>query len=649
MVLLISNPNNKVPDATSQLRPARRRYFFEKVFLSSIGVTAGLVAGLFFYELGSAQRQHQINRSYQPVPATIVESYVTNYLDSDGDRQYEPKIQYRYEVAGKTWQSEQLTPISSPGDEQWAQAMTNRYRTGAECTVYHDPRDPGQAVLCKRYSFEPYYHMLQGAFSLTALSFIALRFWFRRERQPVPAGDGWFEVPGTFGARQRWLMAKLCTQAWYGFGAVAAAHFFLCVPPPYADWPMMCFGAFALLGLVPLGLLIRYWLMNRTLDEARLRLDRAAAVPGQPIRFSISQSARQQVQLKQARVRLLCIGIKRQGNSHVRRTVFETTAVELKDHILHVGESLELSGELVLPPDQRPTGRYTSGEFDWIIWEIRLDGQVVQAPDYTASFPLVVKAPPVAEPAPPAREKTGAMAEIRPIDPAFAGRILTKGNILVIYLIGMLPLLVMLLGTGLIAAVFPLIFPDQADYRSFLDLPRPQAIRLFAGGGILLVAASIWGILCPNILSGCWFRSVATRAIRRRPDAIVLPGADSLLVDMIPRSNWNRMMLENAADVGFLAVDAQRREIRFEGDRERYRVPADALQSCELVKSLLTSTARPNAPGTWLVVLRASGESGIWEAPLAPRLVNENRVIRGKVGQKAAQELQAKIKALLPA
>jgi hypothetical protein len=127
----------------------------------------------------------------------------------------------------------------------------------------------------------------------------------------------------------------------------------------------------------------------------------------------------------------------------------------------------------------------------------------------------------------------------------------------------------------------------------------------------------------------------------------VRPGGDSIFVEIIPRANWNRMMLENATDIGFLAVDVPGREIRFEGDKERYRIPAAALKSCTLEKSLLTSAARPNAPGIWLVVIRAFGESEIWEAPVAPRL-NSSVLYGSKLRKRAAEALQSKIKALLP-
>jgi hypothetical protein len=119
-------------------------------------------------------------------------------------------------------------------------------------------------------------------------------------------------------------------------------------------------------------------------------------------------------------------------------------------------------------------------------------------------------------------------------------------------------------------------------------------------------------------------------------------------VDVVPRANWNRMMFENAADIGFLAVDTERREIRFEGDKERYRIPAEAIVSCELAKSVLLSTARPDAPGFWMAVIRAWDQSGIWEAPIAPRLSN-SLLWGGRSRKRIAEDLQIRINALITA
>lgn len=244
-------------------------------------------------------------------------------------------------------------------------------------------------------------------------------------------------------------------------------------------------------------------------------------------------------------------------------------------------------------------------------------------------------------------KKPSMYIDVQLVDPSSTRRILTKFNTFIGYLI-MLPVLaVQLVGIGLMVSVFPTVFPDPQGSHPFWNLPPPEATKVLAGGLVLTLAVSIYGLMYPGLLSRLYIYSVAKSVIRSRRDAIVEPDGESLFVDVIPRSNWNRMMLENASDVGFLIVDTQRREIRFEGDRERYRIPANALYSCELEKSFHTSTAQIKAPGRWLAVVRAAGRNGPWEAPFFPRLIDGP--LRAKRRLQAIEELQKKIQSLIPA
>jgi hypothetical protein len=118
-------------------------------------------------------------------------------------------------------------------------------------------------------------------------------------------------------------------------------------------------------------------------------------------------------------------------------------------------------------------------------------------------------------------------------------------------------------------------------------------------------------------------------------------------VEIIPRENWNRMMWRNHTDTGLLVVDTARREIRYEGDKQRFCVPADALLSCNVEKTLFSASAKPTAPGVFLVVLRAPLNGNIWEAPIAP--VVPRSIFNSKARQRAAEALQDKILALRPA
>jgi hypothetical protein len=78
------------------------------------------------------------------------------------------------------------------------------------------------------------------------------------------------------------------------------------------------------------------------------------------------------------------------------------------------------------------------------------------------------------------------------------------------------------------------------------------------------------------------------------------------------------MMLETATDIGLLKIDPQRREIRFEGDNERYRIPAAALIDCP-VEAVMPVVSQSRGDELYLVLIIAEGPEGTWEAPLGPR------------------------------
>ena len=603
-----------------------------------------IVVVLFGHSFADAQRQHRVVSTYQPVQAKVLSSAVKRWEGEHHVAHYDADIHYQFQVKGHTYQSDRLAPLTTYGSEEWAHSLVARYKPDQPCEAFYDPEDPSQAVLLRRYVFSPYQELLQLAFILTGSGFILLCLWFAKRARLTPADNGWFVIAPESGERQRFLMAKVCAAVWYGAGALPALHYFLCVPPPHRESHLHAFELFFALGLIPIAFLLYYWQLNRNLNEARLLIDRAEATLGERLRFSATQTLRQPLHLKHASLRLACLGIKRQGKSSSSTVLFEATLAELNQETLHAGQDLKFEGDVTLPAGQPPTGRDRSGRYDWIAWKLSLKCAVLHAPDYAAEYRLQVNAPPVV-PAEPAVKPTGS-ADIRLIEPPLAGRVMSRRTTILGTLLTFIPNLILLAGLGLMVSVFLVLFPDQGHTRPFWDLPRPQAQQVFGLGVLLAALSSFWGLAFPAALRNGYVRALLRREITQRPDAIVHADADSLFVEIVPRSNWNRLMWRTETDMGFLAVDVAHREIRFEGDKERFRVPVDALVSCEVEKSLFSSSAKPTAPGYFMVVLRVPLPGGLWEAPVSP--IVGGSIFRSKSRQRAAESLQAKIKALRP-
>ena len=73
------------------------------------------------------------------------------------------------------------------------------------------------------------------------------------------------------------------------------------------------------------------------------------------------------------------------------------------------------------------------------------------------------------------------------------------------------------------------------------------------------------------------------RLIAKRPDALL--AADdphARVVDVVPRIQWHQIPCDKPADRGLLLVDQPGRRLLFEGLKERYIIPTDAVLSCKI-------------------------------------------------------------------
>lgn len=585
-----------------------------------------------------AQKQVRIIHTYVPVQAIVVSSKVRSFTGSKGQVYYVPDVQYEYEVSGRKYQSDRYLPLPLSDNRSWAQSVVDEYPSRKAIQAYCDPNDPAQAILVRQYSANPYDFMLAFAFVVVTTLCILLHLWFRRRQCAVAVENGQFEIVPQFGQRQRLLVAITCAFAWYILGAVPMIHYSLCVPASANLGEEARFKVYAIIGLVPVAFVVWYWFQNWSLEEALLRLGAAEVILGKACVYKISQRARRSIQARRIRLRIIGTGTRGKGKARSRRTIYQATLSELTNHTLRAGENLEMSGTLTLPANQRPSGRDSTGEFTRVDWKMELDYET-GVPNYRGIFPIEIL-PAVPEPA--EIEKPRELAQIQATAPDSARRISQKETLG--KLISVLPVLAVLAGCGLVMPFILHAVPNRSGDPLFPNVSRTEAEWMFALGAILLVPTAVIGTLFPSLLGGSYIYSAVKAEFKRRNDAIVEPGADSVFVGVVPRSHWNRLNIETD-DIGFLAVDAQRREIRFEGGKERYRVPAGAVQSCELEKSLYTNSAPPTAPGIWLVVLRIQTAAGNLEKPIAPYLIKAR--MSTKLRLKAAQELQAKIQCIL--
>jgi hypothetical protein len=219
----------------------------------------------------------------------------------------------------------------------------------------------------------------------------------------------------------------------------------------------------------------------------------------------------------------------------------------------------------------------------------------------TADGPLPATAANLAQAGPP--------IEIKAVEPEYAGKVLSRSMVWGGVFLAFIPLLIVLGGAGVMAWA-----------ASILDGTISPAEKLMAfgmiGAGIIcMVGGAIMGLRNPGYIFNKIVQKRLRRELARRPICMVNPdNPEAFFVEIVPKANWARLMLHEATDVGLLLLDQAKRELLFEGDRERFRIPADALTYCgveEFVYQQGHSKIRK-----YYAVLRIESPTQFWEAPI---------------------------------
>ena len=101
-------------------------------------------------------------------------------------------------------------------------------------------------------------------------------------------------------------------------------------------------------------------------------------------------------------------------------------------------------------------------------------------------------------------------------------------------------------------------------------------------GALSFVAGAVQAKQYSGLLEGWYARRGLKAILALRGDAIVPAGdSDAETVNMTRRENWIKVQVDVRDDIGLLAIDEKRRELRIEGDKRRYRIPSDSIVACE--------------------------------------------------------------------
>jgi hypothetical protein len=237
------------------------------------------------------------------------------------------------------------------------------------------------------------------------------------------------------------------------------------------------------------------------------------------------------------------------------------------------------------------------------------------------------------------------LAEIQPVTPPYDRKIMTTQTLIIGIMLTLLPLLMFIGGSaGVGFGFYKWISSDDPNQKKPEDIPL--YISMIGFGAVLGSAGGYLSLRNTTYLANRYLRSHARNEVRMRPDPLVNPDDPAaIFVEIVPRAHWGKAMLDTATDVGWILVDEVRHELLFEGDRERYRIPAGAILSCE-VEQIAVGQGTSSPIITYATVIRVQCPSRTLEVPV---------LYRGDMGSlgankrlKRAREFRDKIQSILP-
>jgi len=367
-----------------------------KLFLAIFSLVPLIFMGVGGY---LAWDQHHKITTFQPVPAVVLskEVHISRSTNSKGrtHTSYKPVVRYRYEVQGRTYVGEKITPMNESRSSRWAHAVINRYAINQKVEAYCNPADPSEAFLEKRHSFFPYLFLLFPAVFLSIAVGVGVGTGtWRRTMEVWPAFGGWYELQPETRIGDRRTAALGVAVGWHLFGVLAWGHYFQVAERPYDLMASITTVVYELLGMVPVGFVAYYLRLGRNLRDARVLLNRAPCTLGDDLTVRVEQDVLTLLSLEELSVALTCeetvchrSGSKRTVSSH---DCYEDRASLLRDRQVMAGETISAERTFHVPDDGVPSSPEDFKGYPRHAWWIKVVSKVSGQPDYRAKFPLTV-------------------------------------------------------------------------------------------------------------------------------------------------------------------------------------------------------------------------------------------------------------------
>jgi hypothetical protein len=377
------------------------------------------------------------NHEFVPHLCKVLDKRLGEQEGTDG-KLYRPEIQIEYEVDGasyRTWTYD-IRHLYSAGKDSALAALAD-FATApqqGQQPCWYDPLDPSVAVVVRGYSWWMWpVSLVWGGFLLSGaagLIYTWLHWGKSAERRAaleqrvregeiflgngrakrdfpyVPDGADITNSPGTrlkfrlpIGTSPAWLMFSalgLCI-VWNGIVVVWAALAVSSFRGGQPDWPLTLFLIpFAAVGIGLLAWFIRQLLITTGIGPTHAEISDHPLVPGGDYRLFISQPGR--LKFNSLSVALICEeeATFRQGTNTRTESceVFRQELVRRESFEVQPGTPWEADIAFTAPPQAMHSFKAAHNA---VTWKIVVHGDVAGWPDYTRTFPIIVRPAPKGE------------------------------------------------------------------------------------------------------------------------------------------------------------------------------------------------------------------------------------------------------------
>ncbi len=343
--------------------------------------------------------QYHRYTTFVPVKAIIDSTTIKTKTYTSNRRtthSYQPIIRYRYKVNGIGYMSEQYTPIPyKTSDHSHALSIINQFKVGQTVTAYRNPQNPNEAFLVKKYYFMAYLFTLFGMpFFVIGLLFIFSGY--KRKLPPKFVGAGWYRFFPMRSVSDKLKFASFIAIIWNLLGAGVLGHYFMSAPKPYFLTAYVMGSLYEILGLIPIGFVIYFWILKRRTSAPVLLAERETFKRGEKVKIRIEQKFYAELLVEELLLILVCIKhakVKRASKTEYKITrTYENPISLLRDHPVRKVQPLTVDTEIEIPSNKPPTSPKGYKKYPRYEWLIEVVTKIAKSPDSKLAFPITVEA-----------------------------------------------------------------------------------------------------------------------------------------------------------------------------------------------------------------------------------------------------------------